>query len=255
MPGSHSYGSKCPVCRDKVRAIRPNHAINSVVESYLEVRRIFWILNALGSLQVLITPCVQIHPDKKRPAEEMKAMDAKNKLTDMVMKKPRLLREGSDEEDNEEYDDEDDEEGGTSVDSGYAPSCGYRHTHSLTHKERERENCVQTYTRPVISIRACAIQAPLCIYPRPRVLVYAAPSPPRCRDEGLFVPRFPLFSFGFGVPFAPIRITCRQCRAPGPDGFMYVLSFLLLEHTHTHTHTNVTIHKSRKKEKERERDC
>lgn len=54
--------SQCPECRDKVKGIRRNHAIVSLVESYIEA-----------------------NPSRKRSEEELKEMDAKNAITDEMV--------------------------------------------------------------------------------------------------------------------------------------------------------------------------
>jgi hypothetical protein len=52
----------CPSCRDESQGIRKNHAINNLVESYLEA-----------------------NPEKKRDPEELKEMDQKNQITEEMV--------------------------------------------------------------------------------------------------------------------------------------------------------------------------
>ncbi|XP_048252090.1 E3 ubiquitin-protein ligase CHFR-like [Haliotis rufescens] len=77
--------NECPSCRLKVDRINKNHIVNNLVEAYLKE-----------------------HPDRKRPEEDIKELDAKNKITrDMLYpknKRPREEDESSEYSDEDEYD-------------------------------------------------------------------------------------------------------------------------------------------------------
>lgn len=83
--------SRCPTCRKVVKRVCKNHIVNNLVEAYLKV-----------------------HPNKKRDAEEIAEMDAKNKITSDMLIPPRPT---SDDEDYDYDDDDDDDEGSHSDDS------------------------------------------------------------------------------------------------------------------------------------------
>eukprot|EP01102_Stenamoeba_stenopodia_P017307 TRINITY_DN6185_c0_g1_i1.p1 TRINITY_DN6185_c0_g1~~TRINITY_DN6185_c0_g1_i1.p1 ORF type:complete len:610 (-),score=108.48 TRINITY_DN6185_c0_g1_i1:60-1889(-) len=121
---------QCPTCRDESQSVRKNHNIANLVESYLEA-----------------------NPDKKRDPEELKEMDAKNKITDEMLRPAALRKKKSyndyDEDEDDEYNSDDDDDDGPAP-VHFAPFGGY--------------------------------------HP---------------------VPALPIFNWN----------TCRQCNAPGPDGF------------------------------------
>ncbi|KAJ8312086.1 hypothetical protein KUTeg_009459 [Tegillarca granosa] len=72
--------NECPSCRMKVERINKNHIVNNLIEAYLKE-----------------------HPDKKRSEEDLKELDAKNKITrDMLY--PGKKKEG-DYTDSSEYED------------------------------------------------------------------------------------------------------------------------------------------------------
>ncbi|XP_046574119.1 E3 ubiquitin-protein ligase CHFR-like [Haliotis rubra] len=75
--------NECPSCRLKVERINKNHIVNNLVEAYLKE-----------------------HPEKSKAEEDIKDLDAKNKITrDMLYPKTKHHR---DEEESSEYSDEDD---------------------------------------------------------------------------------------------------------------------------------------------------
>lgn len=81
-----AHSSDCPSCRGSVERINKNHIVNNLVDAYLKE-----------------------HPEKCRPEEEIKDLDAKNKITrDMLYPKPRSKSssayEDSDVDDNDEED-------------------------------------------------------------------------------------------------------------------------------------------------------
>uniref|UniRef100_A0A9J8AF82 E3 ubiquitin-protein ligase CHFR n=2 Tax=Cyprinus carpio TaxID=7962 RepID=A0A9J8AF82_CYPCA len=71
--------SLCPTCRCPVERIRKNHILNNLVEAYL--------------LQ---------HPEKCRSEEELRSMDARNKITQDMLQ-PKVERSFSDEEGSSDY--------------------------------------------------------------------------------------------------------------------------------------------------------
>ncbi|XP_017306906.1 E3 ubiquitin-protein ligase CHFR [Ictalurus punctatus] len=71
--------SLCPTCRCPVERIRKNHILNNLVEAYL--------------LQ---------HPEKCRSEEDMRSMDARNKITQDMLQ-PKVERYFSDEEGSSDY--------------------------------------------------------------------------------------------------------------------------------------------------------
>ncbi|XP_050409381.1 E3 ubiquitin-protein ligase CHFR isoform X1 [Patella vulgata] len=86
--------SECPSCRLKAERINKNHIVNNLVEAYLKE-----------------------HPDKKRPEEEIKELDSRNKITrDMLYPvKPKkdgysFGEESDDYEDSVEEPDSDDDD-------------------------------------------------------------------------------------------------------------------------------------------------
>ncbi|XP_067686122.1 E3 ubiquitin-protein ligase CHFR-like [Haliotis asinina] len=82
--------NECPSCRLKVERINKNHIVNNLVEAYLKE-----------------------HPDRKRPEEDIKELDAKNKITrDMLYPKAKRHR---DEEESSDYSDEDDNDDSSPV--------------------------------------------------------------------------------------------------------------------------------------------
>ncbi|XP_063448138.1 E3 ubiquitin-protein ligase CHFR-like [Mytilus trossulus] len=102
QPCMHSYcagcysdwmqkSNECPTCRMKVKRINKNHIVNNLIEAYLKE-----------------------HPEKKRPEEDLKALDAKNKITkDMMTPTAKEGYDPDNEEEEEDYTDsdaEDDEE-------------------------------------------------------------------------------------------------------------------------------------------------
>ncbi|XP_064612739.1 E3 ubiquitin-protein ligase CHFR-like [Liolophura sinensis] len=76
--------NECPSCRMKVQRINKNHMVVNLVEAYLRE-----------------------HPDKKRPEEDLKELDAKNKITrDMLYPKTLQRRSDDSEEGDYEHDSE-----------------------------------------------------------------------------------------------------------------------------------------------------
>uniref|UniRef100_A0A914V0L3 RING-type domain-containing protein n=1 Tax=Plectus sambesii TaxID=2011161 RepID=A0A914V0L3_9BILA len=99
-----SRSNECPVCRLKVDTIAKDYQFNAVIETYL-----------------------QANPDKKRSPEEVKALDAKNKISADTIKQPKQPRRRARVSDN--YSDEETEESS----SGEESDC-YR-DRSLTGEE------------------------------------------------------------------------------------------------------------------------
>ncbi|XP_056602745.1 E3 ubiquitin-protein ligase CHFR isoform X2 [Triplophysa dalaica] len=71
--------SLCPTCRCPVERIRKNHMLNNLVEAYL--------------LQ---------HPEKSRSEDDLRSMDARNKITQDMLQ-PKIERSFSDEEGSSDY--------------------------------------------------------------------------------------------------------------------------------------------------------
>uniref|UniRef100_A0A3B4CL17 E3 ubiquitin-protein ligase CHFR n=1 Tax=Pygocentrus nattereri TaxID=42514 RepID=A0A3B4CL17_PYGNA len=71
--------SLCPTCRCPVERIRKNHILNNLVEAYL-----------------------QQHPEKCRSEEDLRSMDARNKITQDMLQ-PKVERSFSDEEGSSDY--------------------------------------------------------------------------------------------------------------------------------------------------------
>ncbi|KAK7495546.1 hypothetical protein BaRGS_00013244 [Batillaria attramentaria] len=71
--------SECPSCRMSVDRINKNHIVNNLVEAYLKE-----------------------HPDKRRPEEDIKELDAKNKITRDMLYPKRKRRNSSDYSDSDE---------------------------------------------------------------------------------------------------------------------------------------------------------
>ncbi|XP_076107813.1 E3 ubiquitin-protein ligase CHFR-like [Mytilus galloprovincialis] len=99
QPCMHSYcagcysdwmqkSNECPTCRMKVKRINKNHIVNNLIEAYLKE-----------------------HPEKKRPEEDLKALDAKNKITkDMMTPTATEGYDPDNEEEEEDYTDSDAED-------------------------------------------------------------------------------------------------------------------------------------------------
>ncbi|XP_032239142.2 E3 ubiquitin-protein ligase CHFR isoform X2 [Nematostella vectensis] len=96
------HSRDCPSCRNTVSRINKNHIVNNLVEAYLRA-----------------------HPDKCRSDEEIKEMDARNKITTDMLKPRRrralnpgwpILGRGDfyDDDDDDDDDDDSDEYGSTS---------------------------------------------------------------------------------------------------------------------------------------------
>ncbi|EGG23593.1 hypothetical protein DFA_05727 [Cavenderia fasciculata] len=84
--------SDCPQCRTPVKSGQKNHAINNLIESYL-----------------------QKNTEKRRDPEELKDMDQRSKITDEMLTKGVLNKSNGkyyndDEDEDDEYDEEEDEE-------------------------------------------------------------------------------------------------------------------------------------------------
>lgn len=80
-----AHSSECPSCRMHVDRINKNHIVNNLVEAYLKE-----------------------NPEKRRPEEDLKELDAKNKITrDMLY--PKRRRNSSSDYSDSEPDDGDDE--------------------------------------------------------------------------------------------------------------------------------------------------
>ncbi|XP_013390804.1 E3 ubiquitin-protein ligase CHFR [Lingula anatina] len=71
---------ECPSCRYKVERINKNHIVNNLVDAYLKA-----------------------HPEKRRSAEDLQELDAKNKITKDMLYPPRKKRYSDDED--EQYSD------------------------------------------------------------------------------------------------------------------------------------------------------
>ncbi|XP_019854831.1 PREDICTED: E3 ubiquitin-protein ligase CHFR-like [Amphimedon queenslandica] len=84
-----SYSNECPSCRLKVERITKNFIVNNLVSAYL-----------------------RSNPGKKRPEEDLKELDEKNKIDkDMMLPKAKRRKRLSwDEEESEDYSDDDDED-------------------------------------------------------------------------------------------------------------------------------------------------
>ncbi|CAH1801152.1 unnamed protein product [Owenia fusiformis] len=97
--------NECPSCRLKVDRINKNHIVNNLVDAYL------------GE-----------HPDRKRPEEDIKELDAKNKITkDMLYPKKKRNRDDSESDEYSDDNDDDDEnsddnnDGVVAFGRGFAP--------------------------------------------------------------------------------------------------------------------------------------
>ncbi|ELU13559.1 hypothetical protein CAPTEDRAFT_218257 [Capitella teleta] len=77
---------ECPTCRLTVDRVNKNHIVNNLVEAYLAS-----------------------HPDKKRPAEDLAELDAKNKINEEMFKPPKAQC-GSLEDSGEDFSDESDDD-------------------------------------------------------------------------------------------------------------------------------------------------
>ncbi|XP_041347959.1 E3 ubiquitin-protein ligase CHFR-like isoform X2 [Gigantopelta aegis] len=78
--------NQCPSCRLKVDRINKNHIVSNLVEAFLKE-----------------------HPDKKRPEEDIKELEKKNKITrDMLYPTRQKQKDSSDGSDSEDYTDSDD---------------------------------------------------------------------------------------------------------------------------------------------------
>eukprot|EP00051_Salpingoeca_urceolata_P018329 m.256582 g.256582 ORF g.256582 m.256582 type:complete len:598 (-) comp19172_c2_seq9:100-1893(-) len=157
----------CPDCRVRVEKIKRNHMLRNLVEAFLKE-----------------------HPAKRRPADEIAELDAKNKIKEEEFKPKRRRRDYDDDDDDDDDDYSDEDESGSDGSGGFSStpfmpalriSCA-----SCGSSTASRDGVACTTTAPAAHVRCCC-----CLNFMPR------------RDPGIHTTSFlhGLGAPGFGSTF------------------------------------------------------
>jgi E3 ubiquitin-protein ligase CHFR len=162
----------CPHCRGKVHRLSKNHIVNNLVDAYLKA-----------------------HPEKKRSDDELREMDARNKITEDMLYPKQKQHESGTEYSNGENSDENSDEDSSGSSNDY-PSMRFGHSFAVRASPPMKCRQCPGYSSPLTAFSSTSLGTTASSVASDHVMV--TPPPYTC-------------------PIPAVHILCHCCMQPMPN--------------------------------------